>query len=306
MQKTYFNGKIKQVLTIGICVLFIVVVFSSTLVKSEKKSSDQDLNWWSKRPNMFSIPFGNVGIGTMNPIAKLDVYGNIAINGVVIIDASGHWVGSPTGLVGPPGPKGIQGPKGEKGDKGDKGAKGDIGAQGLQGIQGLQGEQGLKGDKGDTGATSPQGIQGEQGPKGEQGLTGPQGPPGNSFIGFTQQTTNLFIPSVNESWFDIPGVILNFTLSTTKYVDFRAFGCSDAEGYIGFRFFIDGVGYGHPLYGELYIYPYERYMPWSLERIVSLQPGEHSVKLQVLHRGAFGFTCYAYDYLAVRMFVQAW
>ena len=65
-----------------------------------------DWNWWDKKPDMFSIPDGNIGLGTMNPLAKLDVFGNIAINGKEIINESGVWVGDPTGLQGPQGPPG--------------------------------------------------------------------------------------------------------------------------------------------------------------------------------------------------------
>lgn len=38
--------------------------------------------------------------------------GAITVNGTSIINASGEWVGSPTGLQGPPGPAGAEGPKG--------------------------------------------------------------------------------------------------------------------------------------------------------------------------------------------------
>jgi hypothetical protein len=94
---------------------------------------------------------GNVGIGTSSPAAKLDVNGDIAVAGTAVIDASGQWVGSPTGLVGPPGPAGPEGPRG---------------------LRGLQGPQGAMGPQG------PEGAQGPQGPQGPQGATGPQGPPG--------------------------------------------------------------------------------------------------------------------------------
>lgn len=61
---------------------------------------------------------GNVGIGTTQPLEKLDVSGAIAINGRRIIDSSGNWVGSPTGLVGPQGPQGPTGPQGPQGPPG--------------------------------------------------------------------------------------------------------------------------------------------------------------------------------------------
>ena len=51
----------------------------------------------------------------------LDVRGEInpeAINGNVIVDANGQWVGDPTGLVGPAGPPGADGARGPQGERG--------------------------------------------------------------------------------------------------------------------------------------------------------------------------------------------
>ena len=50
---------------------------------------------------------GNVGVGSTNPQAKLDVNGNLAIAGTEVINSAGEWVGSPTGLQGPQGPAGA-------------------------------------------------------------------------------------------------------------------------------------------------------------------------------------------------------
>ena len=176
------------------------------------------------------IKDGSVGIGTSNPKTKLDVNGDIAVNGNRIIDNTGKWVGNPTGLKGekgdpglqgpkgekgntgpggPQGPQGLQGPQGPKGEKGDtgpkgeKGDKGDIGPMGPKGDKGdkgntgSQGPQGLKGDKGDTGPLGP------QGPKGDKGDTGPQGPQG---------------PSGTNSWTDGSGKVttnVNVGIGTT-------------------------------------------------------------------------------------------
>jgi hypothetical protein len=56
---------------------------------------------------------GNIGIGTKNPLAKLDVFGNIAINGKVVINETGNWVGNLSGMQGLPGPQGPQGIPGD-------------------------------------------------------------------------------------------------------------------------------------------------------------------------------------------------
>ena len=49
------------------------------------------------------------------PGAKLDVFGNISVNGLEIINQSGMWVGDPTGLMGPEGPQGATGEQGPPG-----------------------------------------------------------------------------------------------------------------------------------------------------------------------------------------------
>ncbi len=124
---------------------------------------NKDWDYWSNPPNLFLIPEGNVGIGTNNPNAKLDIFGNLAINGNIIIDSNGNWMGNPTGLIGPEGPRGPPGPQGEtglRGPRGYTGPQGPQGGQGLQGETGPQGEQGLQGDKGSTGDTGPMGPAG--------------------------------------------------------------------------------------------------------------------------------------------------
>jgi len=69
---------------------------------------------------------GKVGISTNSPQETLDVGGAIAVNGTRVINASGEWVGSPTGLVGPQGPQGPTGSQGPQGPQGPKGEPGDC------------------------------------------------------------------------------------------------------------------------------------------------------------------------------------
>jgi hypothetical protein len=85
------------------------------------------------REEIASVPYaitaGDV-IGDIHPTT-------VSIGTTAVIDATGKWVGSPTGLVGPKGDTGAMGPMGLAG------AKGDPGAMGLQGPMGLQGAAGV-------------------------------------------------------------------------------------------------------------------------------------------------------------------
>jgi hypothetical protein len=61
---------------------------------------------------------GNVGLGTANAPDRLTVNGAVTVGTSRVIDATGKWVGDPTGLVGPQGPAGPQGPVGPQGPPG--------------------------------------------------------------------------------------------------------------------------------------------------------------------------------------------
>lgn len=105
------------------------------------------------REEVASVPYA---------IAAADVNGDIhptsvSIAGQTVIDATGKWVGSPTGLVGPTGPTGATG---------EKGATGVTGATGLQGATGAAGPAGAQGSAGPAGATGAPGASGAQGPAG--------------------------------------------------------------------------------------------------------------------------------------------
>jgi hypothetical protein len=94
-------------------------------------------------PRLYLAQGGNVGIGTTSPHSALTVNGAIGVPSRQVIDASGRWVGDPTGLVGP------------QGERGDRGIQGIPGSQGIPGERGFQGIQGAKGDKGDPGVPGP-------------------------------------------------------------------------------------------------------------------------------------------------------
>jgi hypothetical protein len=109
---------------------------------------------------------------------------SISIQGQMIVDANGNWVGPASGLAGPPGPTGPQGPVGGAGPAGPAGPQGPAGIQGAigptgpQGATGLQGALGAAGPQGALGPTGPQGASGALGATGSQGLQGVQGPLG--------------------------------------------------------------------------------------------------------------------------------
>jgi collagen triple helix repeat protein len=128
----------------------------------------------SPRQPLYSVPYALVSsdaIGDIHP-------NTVSVNGQVVINAQGQWVGSPTGLVGPAGPAGPAGAQGPQGPTGAAGPQGPQGTAGAQGPQGVAGPQGPQGPVGATGAQGPQGPTGAQGPQGPQGPTGAQGAQG--------------------------------------------------------------------------------------------------------------------------------
>ncbi len=132
----------------------------------------------SPRLRISSVPYAL----NARDVAGADIHPNsVTINGILVIDSTGQWVGSPTGLVGPPGPAGPAGPAGAQGGVGPAGAIGPVGPQGLQGDEGPAGPKGLQGDAGPAGPegpVGPQGFQGDEGPAGPQGPQGDVGPMG--------------------------------------------------------------------------------------------------------------------------------
>ena len=128
----------------------------------------------SPRQATASVPYALVAgdaTGDIHPTT-------ITVDGQLVIDANGNWVGPATGLVGPTGPAGPQGTAGATGPQGLQGAVGPTGPQGLQGTAGAAGPAGAVGPTGPQGAQGAQGAVGPTGPQGSQGVAGPAGPAG--------------------------------------------------------------------------------------------------------------------------------
>jgi endosialidase-like protein/collagen triple helix repeat protein/trimeric autotransporter adhesin len=171
------------------------------------------------RDSVMAIMGGQVGIGTVDPQATLDVNGAVRIgyadpcaagnSGSLRWDAANSefdycdgaaWSSlvamGATGPEGPMGPQGIQGIRGIAGADGADGPQGPIGLTGLTGADGAvgpQGPQGIQGIAGADGAVGPQGPQGIQGPVGP---TGPAGASGEDSM-WTQNGDDVYYTAGN-------------------------------------------------------------------------------------------------------------
>lgn len=126
-----------------------------------------------------SVPYAFVANNAVGDITP----NSVSVNGAVVIDATGQWVGDNAGMDGPQGPVGPQGDPGPAGPQGPQGPQGDpgpVGPQGPQGPQGLQGPPGPIGPAGPPGMTGAQGPAGPMGAQGAQGIQGATGPAGNT------------------------------------------------------------------------------------------------------------------------------
>lgn len=113
---------------------------------------DNDLEM-TPRAVVQSVPYAVVAgnaIGAITPAS-------VSINGTMVIDETGKWVGDPTGLQGPTGPTGPAGPMGATGPTGPVGPVGPVGPTGPTGPAGATGPTGPTGPIGPTGATGPAG-----------------------------------------------------------------------------------------------------------------------------------------------------
>ena len=130
-------------------------------------------------PNANNIVEGELALNTADQILYSrggdDIFeiganvSSLSIGGTEIIDSSGVWQGSSSGI------KGEAGQKGQKGEVGQKGQKGEVGQKGQKGEVGQKGQKGEVGQKGQKGEVGAKGSQGNKGQKGEVGAKGQQG-----------------------------------------------------------------------------------------------------------------------------------
>ena len=185
----------------------------------------------------------------------------------------------------------VKGPQGGRGSQGPQGAKGDQGDQGDAGITGGQGIKGDKGDKGPIGLRGKEGPQGEVGPRGIQGFPGPQGLAGlPGTIADLDSPTTLsgldFDLSVSQaSWVSILAKSVTITKPSKVLIIASAnaaMSCSiDSQCDYFFWLNVSTDLEDTTDAREIRVSQMKRQMtlPIALNRVVSLQPGEYSVKL---------------------------
>ena len=166
------------------------------------------------------------GITDAAPIASPSFTGGVTVGGTAVIDSSGAWVGSNSGLVGATGPQGAQGIQGLTG------LTGPTGAAGAQGIQGL------------TGSTGPQGIQGATGAAGPTGSTGPTGATGPA--GSTSYNAGTLDGVDGTNYFRCDGSYPNTNMNTISqgYWHVASNASNLPIGYYGHRWDFDHVKNG--------------------------------------------------------------
>ncbi|WP_413613492.1 hypothetical protein [Bdellovibrio sp. HCB-110] len=113
------------------------------------------------------------------------------------------------------------------------------------------------------------------------------------FVGTAMQTATVTV--VGENWTDIPGTAISFTLPRAMTVQMDAKGSlvmtqpgSSANGHCGIRFVVNGVGQGHPSWGDQIIgvsSPASAtagwWHAWTTQRHIALASGAHTIKLQM-------------------------
>jgi hypothetical protein len=137
-------------------------------------------------------------------------------------------------------------------------------------------------------------------------------------IGYAKQTAD--VSSVGTNWRDIPGAAISFTLDRRMTADIRANGSASttagatyASTHCGIRFVIDGTPYGHATWGDKIVgvsycsTASACHTPWTATREITLEPGQHSVRVQMTGWPGADSACAisSQDYAAARLIVEA-
>jgi len=123
------------------------------------------------------------------------------------------------------------------------------------------------------------------------------------------QTSDLETPLHDDTWYDIPGVEMEINLPITMHVNLRAFGVVDDSGgqNAGFRFLIDDVPYGNPLYGDRFVSIIGKPAQWYMERTEYLPKGTHTIRVQLRNNAQLGrILQYVNEGFAAKLVAEAW
>ncbi len=140
------------------------------------------------------------------------------------------------------------------------------------------------------------------------------------FVGEGYQNTS--ISTDLPTWIDLPWTSVSFNIASSKTINLRGFWSITSAAWTartythcGFRFVLDGIPYGDATWGDQIIgcnsngsaTPSGYWCPWNIERNISVTPGAHAVKVQMIWWGLGYATCssIAAPYSAARLFVNA-
>ena len=194
----------------------------------------------------------------------------------------------------------VKGPQGQRGPQGPQGAKGDRGAQGDLGIAGGQGIKGDKGAKGPIGLRGKEGPQGETGPRGSQGLSGPQGLSGlpGTIASLDSPATlsglNFDLSVSQANWVSILAKPVTITKPSKVLIIASANAAMSCviDSQCDYSFWLNvSTDLGDTTDArEIRVSQLKQQMtlPIALNRVISLQPGEYSVKLLGLNDKLIG------------------
>lgn len=137
-------------------------------------------------------------------------------------------------------------------------------------------------------------------------------------IGSAKQ--NADVSSIGTNWKDIPGAAISFTLEQKMTAEIRANGSASTTAgatygstHCGIRFVIDGTPYGHLSWGDNIVGVSQCstaaacHTPWIATREIELEPGPHSVRVQMTGWPGADSACTisGQDYAAARLVVEA-